>query len=169
MKNSDQDIRPVDELINKYSESRQNPTNKLIHWICVPLVVFSLLGLIWAVPFPHLDFLGKFNGFINWASFVIAFSIYYYLRLSPVLSYAMLLLVFFFSGIIVWLEKLHTQNNWPQMWVVCLVIFALASVGQFIGHTIEGRKSSLISCVKFLLIGPIWLFHFVCKRAGIRY
>src|SRR5580700_10645698 len=93
--------RPVDIYFDKYAESHQTSTNKLIHWICVPLIVFSLLGLVWAIPFPHINFLGRFNGFFNWASFLIAFSVYYYYKLSPVLSYLMLLIVFSFSyGII---------------------------------------------------------------------
>lgn len=85
--------RPVDVLFDKYAESHQDHTNKLIHWICVPLIVFSLLGLVWAIPFPHLEFLGKYNGFLNWASFLIAFSLYYYFILSPALSFLMLCVV----------------------------------------------------------------------------
>ena len=69
------DKRPVDIYFDKYAESHQNPTNKLIHWVCVPLIVFSLLGLVWAIPFPYIKFLGQYNGFVNWASFLIAFSI----------------------------------------------------------------------------------------------
>ena len=162
-------IRPIDQLFAKYSESHQNPTNKLIHWICVPLITFSLLGLIWAIPFPHLDFLGKYNGFINWASFLIAFAIYYYYRLSPVISYGMLLFVFVASFGIVSLEKLHNNSGWPEMWQVCLVIFILAWIGQFWGHKIEGRKPSFLDDLKFLLVGPAWLLHFICKKAGLRY
>ena len=142
---------------------------KLIHWICVPLIVFSLLGLVWSIPFPHLAFLGKYNGFVNWASFLLAFAIYYYYKLSPVLSYAMLLVVFAFSAGIVALEKMHTNNGWPTMWQVCLIIFIVSWIGQFIGHKIEGKKPSFINDIKFLLIGPIWLLHFLFKKAGIRY
>jgi len=162
-------IRPVDRYFDKYAESHQNHTNELIHWICVPLIVFSLFGLVWAIPFPHLDFLGKYNGFVNWASFLIAFAIYFYYKLSPVLSYVMLLVMMIFSAGIVGLEKLHNQNGWPQMWQVCLLIFVLAWIGQFIGHKIEGKKPSFIDDLKFLLIGPIWLLHFIFKKAGIRY
>lgn len=163
------DIRPVDVYFAKYSESHQNPTNELIHWICVPLIVFSLFGLVWAIPFPHLDFLGEKNGFVNWASFLIAFTIYYYYRLSPVLSYAMLVVLMIFSAVIVSLEKLHRTNGWPEMWQVCLIIFVLAWIGQFIGHKIEGKKPSFLDDIKFLLIGPIWLLHFLFKKAGVKY
>ncbi|MEJ5962669.1 DUF962 domain-containing protein [Pedobacter immunditicola] len=158
----------LDILFDKYAESHQDPTNKLIHWICVPLIVFSILGLVWAIPFPHLEFLGKYNGFVNWASFLIAFSIYYYYRLSPVMSYFMLLSVFVMSFFIVQLEKVEASGG-PALWVVCAVIFVLAWIGQFIGHKIEGKKPSFLDDVKFLLIGPIWLIHFICKKIGVRY
>lgn len=161
--------RPVDIYFDKYAESHQNHTNELIHWICVPLIVFSLFGLIWAIPFPKLEFLGRYNGFVNWASFLIAFSVYYYYKLSPVLSYAMLLVIMIFSAGIVGLEKLHNNNSWPEMWQVCLIIFVLSWIGQFIGHKIEGKKPSFFDDLKFLLIGPIWLLHFVFKKVGLRY
>lgn len=158
----------VDVLFDQYAESHQNPVNKLIHWICVPAIVFSLLGLVWSIPFPQLGFLGMYNGYINWASFLIAFSVYYYYRLSPVMSYLMLLIIFAMSIGIVQLEKWEAAGG-PALWLVCLVIFALAWVGQFAGHKIEGKKPSFLDDVKFLLIGPIWLLHFVCKKVGLRY
>lgn len=163
------ELRPIDAYFAKYAESHQNRTNKLIHWICVPLIVFSILGLVWAIPFPHLDFLGKYNGFVNWASFLIAFAVYYYLRLSPMLSYAMLLVIMLFSYFIVTLEKMHRLHGWPEMYQVCLGIFVLSWIGQFIGHQIEGRKPSFLDDIRFLLIGPIWLLHFLFKKAGLRY
>jgi len=163
------ELRPVDVYFAKYAESHRNPANKLIHWICVPLIVFSLFGLIWAIPFPHLEFLGRYNGYVNWASFLIAFTIYYYYKLSPVLSYAMLIIIMVFSAGVVGLEKLHRLNGWPEMWQVCLIIFVIAWIGQFIGHRIEGKKPSFLDDVKFLLIGPIWLLHFIFKKGGIRY
>lgn len=158
----------VDVLFDKYAESHQNPSNEIIHWICVPLIVFSLLGLVWAIPFPHIGFLGRYNGYLNWASFLIAFSVYYYLKLSPVLSYLMLLLIFGMSMVIVQLEKWEASGG-PALWLVCLVIFVIAWIGQFIGHKIEGKKPSFLDDVKFLLIGPIWLLHFICKKVGLRY
>lgn len=163
-----EDKRPVDVYFDKYAESHQNPTNKLIHWICVPLIVFSLMGLVWAIPFPHIKFLAQYNGFFNWASFLIAFSIYYYYKLSPTLSYLMLLLLFAFSYGIIQLETWQKTGG-PMLWQVCLAIFILSWAGQFIGHKIEGKKPSFLDDIKFLLIGPIWLLHFVLKKFSIRY
>lgn len=162
-------VRQVDVYFDKYSENHQNPTNEIIHWICVPLIVFSLFGLVWSIPFPELTFLGRYNGYVNWASFLIAFSIYFYYRLSPVLSYAMLLIIMIFSAAIVSIEKLQKSSGWPEVWQICLAIFILAWIGQFIGHKIEGKKPSFFDDIKFLLIGPIWLLHFIFKKVGIPY
>ncbi|HEX7365831.1 MAG TPA: Mpo1-like protein [Pelobium sp.] len=163
-----QEKRPIDILFDKYSESHQNTTNKLIHWFCVPLIVFSIVGLLTAIPFPHLAFLGKYNMYINWFSFVLAICIYYYSTLSPILSYFML----FFFGIcyffVVQLEYLERAGG-PALWQVSLAIFTLGWIGQFIGHKIEGKKPSFVDDVKFLLIGPIWLLHFVLKKLNINY
>jgi uncharacterized membrane protein YGL010W len=163
-----QEKSQVDVLFDKYAESHQNHSNEIIHWVCVPLIVFSLLGLVWSIPFPHLAFLGKYNGYLNWASFLIAFSIYYYYKLSPVMSYLMLILIFIMSMGIVKIEQAQA-NGGPALWLVCAVIFVLAWIGQFIGHKIEGKKPSFLDDVKFLLIGPIWLLHFICKKIGLRY
>jgi uncharacterized membrane protein YGL010W len=160
--------RPVDIYFDKYAESHQNPTNELIHWICVPLIVFSLLGLVWAIPFPYIKFLGQYNGFLNWGSFLIAFAIYYYYKLSPVLSYLMLLLLFAFSYGIMELVTWQKAGG-PALWQSCLLIFVLSWIGQFIGHKIEGKKPSFFDDLRFLLIGPIWLLHFVLKRFSVRY
>jgi uncharacterized membrane protein YGL010W len=80
----------------------------------------------------------------------------------------MLLLIFGMSILIVQLEKVEAAGG-PALWLVCLVIFVLAWIGQIIGHKIEGKKPSFLEDVKFLLIGPIWLLHFICKKVGLRY
>jgi uncharacterized membrane protein YGL010W len=159
----------ADKYFAQYAESHQNPTNKLIHWICVPLIVFSLLGLVWAIPVPHFRFLGKLNGFINMATFLIVFATIYYLRLSFRLGLAMVFTIWLFSVGIIILERMARLHGWPEMWQVCLFIFVLAWIGQFFGHKIEGRKPSFLDDLKFLLIGPIWLWHFVFKNLGWKY
>jgi uncharacterized membrane protein YGL010W len=160
--------KQVDVYFDKYAESHQNPKNELIHWICVPLIVFSLVGLIWSIPFPYISFLGELNGYVSWAWFLIAFAVYYYFKLSPVLAGFMLLLILIFIyAIIALLNWQHSGG--PMLWQSCAVIFFLSWVGQFIGHKIEGKKPSFFDDIKFLLIGPIWLMHFVLMRLGIKY
>ena len=160
--------REIDVLFDKYSENHQNPTNKLIHWVCVPLIVFSIIGLVSAIPFPHIGFLGKYNMYINWFSFLMAGTMYYYLKLSPILSYFML----FFFGIcyffVIQLEYVE-QAGGIALWQSSLIIFVLSWIGQYIGQKIEGKKPSFLDDLKFLLIGPLWLLHLLLKKLKINY
>ncbi len=155
----------LDQLLTEYGVSHQNSTNKLIHWIAVPSIVFSLLGLIWAIPMP--EFMKEFP-YINWASIVIAFSLYYYYKLSPILAFAMIIVTGVFSYIIVQLEY-NEQAGGTPLWLICTIIFVVAWIFQFIGHKVEGKKPSFLKDVQFLLIGPIWLLHFVFKKMGLPY
>ncbi|KAA9345857.1 Mpo1 family 2-hydroxy fatty acid dioxygenase [Adhaeribacter soli] len=163
------DRRKADAYFARYSESHQNSVNILIHWICVPLIAFSLLGLVWAIPVPHFDFLGKMNGYINLATFLIGFATIYYLLLSFRLGLAMIFTIWIFSAGIITLERMARLHGWPEMWQVCLSIFVLAWIGQFIGHKIEGKKPSFLEDLQFLLIGPAWLWAKVFKKLGWRY
>ena len=36
--------RAIDVLLARYGESHRNPVNELIHIVCIPAIVFSLLG-----------------------------------------------------------------------------------------------------------------------------
>jgi uncharacterized membrane protein YGL010W len=162
------ELRPIDKYFAQYSDNHQNPTNKLIHWICVPLIVFSIFGLLWAIPFPYVKLLGAYNGYFNWASFLIAFSIYYYYKLSPMLSYFMLIVLMGFSYGVIELADWQKAGG-PALWLICLIIFVLSWIGQFIGHKIEGKKPSFADDIKFLLIGPIWLLHLIFKKFSIKY
>lgn len=160
--------RKIDVLLAKYGESYQNPRYEFHQWICVPLLLFSLLGLAWAIPFPHLDILGRYNGFVNWASFLIAISVFYCYKRSPIMSYMMLFLTFVMTFFVVMLEKWQLDGG-LAIWQVCLPIFLICLVGVFISRKIEGRKPSFLDNVNFLLIAPIWLFHNICRKVGLRY
>lgn len=159
----------LQQFLDRYAESHQNETNVLIHWICVPLIVFSLLGLVWAIPVTHFPFLGKLNGYINFATFLILFATIYYLRLSFKIGLAMIVTICLFSAGIITLERMARLHSWPEMWQVCLLIFVLSWVGQFFGHKIEGKKPSFLEDLQVLLIGPAWLWVKVFRKLGWKF
>src|ERR1700761_6730446 len=131
--------RPVDNWLDLYSSFHKKPANKAINYVCIPLILFSILGFVWAIPFPHIGFLGSYNGYLNWASFLIAIVIYYYLKQSPVLSYLMLIILFLFAYVIIQMTEWEKAGGliMPQ---VCLVLFVIANILQLIGYKIEGKK-----------------------------
>lgn len=168
MNTQDDNNRQIDRLFANYATYHQHPTNRLLHWIFIPLLLFSIIGLATAIPFPHLAFLGKYNMFINWFSFLLAGSIYYYLRLSPLLSYLMLFTLAILFFFIVQLEYVE-QGGGPALWEVSLSLFVISWAGKFIGYKIEGKMPSFSDSLIFLWIGPIWLIHKILKRFNIRY
>jgi len=157
-------MRKIDQLLAEYGESHQNPTNKLIHWICVPAIFFSLVGLFWSVPNGFL--LGIYaHPFATWATVALIFLLIYYITLSVSLMIGMA----GFSIICLYLANLLSQWEVAPLWVLSIIIFVVAWIGQFYGHNIEGKKPSFLKDVQFLLIGPAWLMHFIYKKIGIPY
>ena len=71
-------MRTLQQWLDEYGVSHQNKTNKMVHWICVPAIVFSLIGLLVSIPFPFVEK----SFFANWAAVVIALALLFYLRLS---------------------------------------------------------------------------------------
>ncbi|MFZ4633308.1 MAG: DUF962 domain-containing protein [Saprospiraceae bacterium] len=148
----------IQQLLDAYGESHQNPTNKLVHWICVPSILFSLAGLLYAIPFP-----ADKTVLFNWAAVAFAAALVYYLRLS----FSMFLGFLPIALGMLWAWHAlaaHGIGAWAA-----LGIFVLAWIGQFWGHQIEGKKPSFLQDVQFLLIGPAWLLHFVYRQIGIPY
>ncbi len=159
-------MRRIDELLTEYGESHQNKTNKAIHWICVPLIFFSIVGLIASIPSSILQtFMGDGNPYANWATVTLVFVLVYYVTLSIPLSIGMML----FGALCLVLVNTLSRSNIAPLWLLCVVIFVVAWIGQFYGHKVEGKKPSFFKDVQFLLIGPAWLMHFIYKRLGIPY
>ncbi|MCA6378620.1 MAG: DUF962 domain-containing protein [Cytophagales bacterium] len=159
-------MRKIDNLLSEYGESHQNPTNKLIHWICVPLIFFSLMGLIASIPSGVLSSVfGEGSMYANWAAVILALALIYYMTLSIPLTIGMLL---FALACLFLINQLVLLNIAP-LWLVSLGIFVAAWIGQFYGHKVEGKKPSFFKDVQFLMIGPAWLMHFIYKKIGMPY
>ena len=79
-------MKTADEWFDAYSDSHQNPTNKLIHWICVPSILFSIIGLLWYV-----------SPYLTWGA--MAISLFFYFKLSMKLSLAMIVIYAFMTSL----------------------------------------------------------------------
>ncbi|WP_284077554.1 DUF962 domain-containing protein [Herbaspirillum aquaticum] len=141
--------RRIDVLLARYAESHRHPMNELIHCICVPAIVFSLLGLCWIVS-PAVALL------------VAAAVLAWYLRLSPPFAVGMLAIS---AVMLVVLARLPLGAVLP----VSASVFVLAWIGQFIGHRIEGKKPSFFEDLRFLLVGPLFVLAFLYRRWHIAY
>jgi uncharacterized membrane protein YGL010W len=149
-------MRTATEWFEIYGTSHKNPVNKTIHWVAIPLIVLSTLGLFQAIPHP-LDIPGVHVG-----TLVVLASMVFYMSLSWTVALGMLGV----AGTCLTINAGIAHAGLPIGWV-SLGIFATAWVAQFIGHKIEGKKPSFFEDLQFLLIGPAWLLQFIYKKVGI--
>lgn len=155
-------MKDIQTWLNQYGESHKNKTNKLIHWICVPSIFFSILALLSLINVPILEqWLAIENS--NLASIFIFLGLLFYLRLS----YSMFIGITLFTMLC--LKGIFILDQVGYKFEVSLGIFIIAWIGQFIGHKIEGKKPSFFDDLKFLLIGPAWLISFIYQKIGIKY
>jgi len=152
-------MKSIHTWLDEYGVSHQNATNKLIHWICVPAIFFSIVGLLYGVK---LNF-GWGDVSFTLAHLVTLLVVVYYVFLSPSLTIGITLFILICLTICGFIESVFSHP-----WLVYVVVFVLAWIGQFIGHNIEGKKPSFLKDIQFLLIGPAWLMSFIYKKLGIK-
>lgn len=157
-------MRKIDQLFSEYAESHQNPTNKAIHWICVPLIFWSILGFISIVPSPHI-FVQYFGAISVVSVLALLIVTVFYFRLSWRMALMMIVIMLLMEHL-VYFVNIHLAHH---SWMLFLTVFILAWIGQFYGHKVEGKKPSFLKDLQFLLIGPIWLLHFLLKKWKLKY
>ncbi len=148
-------MKSIQQWLDEYAVSHQNATNKLIHWICVPSIFFSLVCLLNEV---------KLYQSLSLAHLVLVGAMLFYFRISWKIALGLLLFYF----VCIW-GSMQLQNTNISVWKIALSIFTIAWIGQFIGHKIEGKKPSFLDDIQFLLIGPAWLLSFIYKKLNIHY
>lgn len=148
------------QWFNEYALSHQNKTNQLIHFICVPLIFFSIVGLFMSIPSKGIENLSKLNNPIieNWATMILFILLFFYLKLS----FSTFLKMVLFS--LTCLVGNYYLSNIVPLFYASLAIFVVAWVGQFYGHKLEGKKPSFFKDLQFLLIGPAWVFEKISKK-----
>ncbi len=153
--------REVDRWLGNYSQDHRSPTNILIHWICVPLILWTAIALLWVVPVPAV--LGRAG---LWAGVAMFFAWTFYMRLSRPLGFGMLV-AFVVLGLIT--EAVYRFLGPRDLMWLAIVVFVLAWIAQFVGHKIEGKKPSFLTDLAYLLIGPAWIVAKIMRKLGVAY
>lgn len=148
-----QKMRTLEQWFEEYAVSHQNPKNKAIHYVCVPAIYFSIVGLLMSIPNNLIAKSLQLNTPIieNWAVAALVFVLFFYIRLSV----AMAIKIAFFSAIC--LIANYYISQFTPLWIFSICVFVVAWIGQFYGHNIEGKKPSFLKDLQFLLIGPAWV------------
>ena len=90
-------MRTAAQWLDDYGDSHRKRANKVLHWICVPVIAWCVLGLLWSLPFPVA--VRAMYPAVNWASVAVLAALGYYAVLSPRLALGALplLLAFLWS------------------------------------------------------------------------
>ena len=155
-------MKTINQWLAEYGESHQNPTNKTVHWVCVPLIVWSIIGLFHSIKLSFFS-IGNIQGSVGIVVLILTF-IYYFILSKP-LSIGL----FIFSATCIYICHLIEQSGIAPLWQFSVTIFVLAWIGQFWGHKVEGKKPSFLKDIQYLMIGPAWLMSFIYQRLGISY
>ncbi|MFD1218463.1 Mpo1 family 2-hydroxy fatty acid dioxygenase [Microbulbifer celer] len=154
-------MRTAEQWFSEYGESHQNPTNKAIHWVAVPLIYATVVGLFWSIPQP--DWMAQIT-WLNWAVVALIPTMLFYLLMSLPLALGMVGL----AALCLWAcSALEAAGQSVLWWSVGL--FVVMWIFQFVGHHIEGKKPSFFKDLQFLLIGPAWVIGFLYRKLGIKY
>jgi uncharacterized membrane protein YGL010W len=124
----------LSRLFDEYGSYHRHPTNKLCHYIGIPMIVFTLVGLLWKV---------------SWAlaAAVALAAVLYDLRLSPRLTVP-------FAAFVLVSAALGPGLSSTLLWAGFLLGWAL----QFIGHFLYEKKApAFFENLRQLLVGPLWI------------
>ncbi len=160
-------MNTMQQWFDAYGASHQNATNKAIHWICVPLIFFTIIGILSLIPFGFVQqyLADAWWPYVHVGTLLLIFGIVFFIRLSLPVAVGMVLV----SMAMLWLVHRTHLLLGEQAGLFFIIVFVLAWIGQFIGHKIEGAKPSFFDDLKFLMIGPAWLLHFIYRKLGISY
>jgi len=136
-------MRTADQWLDEYGSSHRNPTNEALHLICVPVILWCVLGLLWVTPFP--DGASSAIPFANWATLITLFAVIYYALLSVPLALGILPLLI----LMLWSLDAFSRNTLAPLWLICVTLSVLAWIGQFIGHAIEKKRPSFSRICNF--------------------
>lgn len=141
-------MKAIHQWFDEYSESHKHPTNQKIHWICVPAILWGSVGFSWYLS-PALTLL------------LMTLTLIFYTRLSLKIAISMALLYFLMLFVVSSISSLLLE--------LCLSVFFIAWLFQFISHRIEGRKPSFFKDLQFLLIDPVWHLSYIFKWLNLKY
>ena len=102
--------RPIQQWFDEYGESHRNPVNVVIHWIAVPLIFFSIVGLLASIPRIPVPYLGAIP-VVNLA--LLALYIFY-IRYSLILFFGMAVFASLCLGAANWIIGHHLEGKKPS-------------------------------------------------------
>jgi len=131
----------LSRLFEDYGSYHRHKANKLCHYVGIPMIVFTLVGLLWKVS-PVL------------AAAVALAAVLYDLRLSVRLTVPFAAFVLLSAALA---QGLPATFLWAG--------FLLGWVLQFVGHFLYEKKApAFFENLRQLLVGPLWIIGTLVEK-----
>lgn len=153
-------MKSLQEQMATYAAYHRNGSNKAIHFVFVPLIVWSVMGLLGLIPGVLV------GGVVVTLAHVLTLAVLaYYLRLDFPLGIAMVL---FFTVLLVSALELDLRLGGTALSFFGAV-FVLSWAAQLVGHRFfEGRKPALADDLFQVFVSPIFIMAEWAFALGLR-
>jgi len=149
----------VDQM-SVYAAYHDDATNKAIHFVFVPLIVWSGMGLLMLPGAWHVGTIA-----VTLALAVATAMLVYYLLLDLPLGVGMVVL-FTFLYVTAWQVRVALGG---AAWMLFAAVFAGSWVAQVIGHSaFEHRKPALVDNLFQVFVAPIFVLAEWAFALGLR-
>ncbi len=153
-----QDRDMTQKLASKFAEYREYHTtrgNVISHYVGIPLIATSLLGLLAMVTFGNDSFKASMlRPDLGWVLWAIGVGFYLYLDWKIALPFSLVMTGMYLIGRSLSLE----------------ILIAMQVVGwgsQYVGHLVYEKKSpAFYKNLTHMLIGPLWIFAKAIRYGG---
>lgn len=153
-------MKTLVEQMSVYAAYHRDPTNKAIHFLFVPLIIWSAMGLLLLVPGVMVG-----NLELTLAHAIALVLLAYYLRLDFPLGVAM---VFLFTFLLVTALQVEGYLG-DRAWMLFLAVFAGSWIAQAVGHSaFEHRRPALVDNVFQVFVAPIFVMAEWAFALGMR-
>lgn len=140
-----------ESLFSDYDAYHMNPRNKVCHFIGIPLIAGSLIGLLLRWDFFTVGPVGVSAGHA-----ALSGAMLFYLVIAPATALPMLAALAFLGTL---------GRTLPASWAAG--VFVLGWIFQFAGHLGYERKSpAFLKNAGHLLVGPLWVLEAAMGRRG---
>lgn len=151
-------MKSLSEQLETYYSHHNTSTNRLIHYIGIPAILFATLMLLnWF----SIDIAGTIRISFTW--FAVAAAAAYYFMLDVKLAGVTTVVMAIFA-LIATLVAGRTPNFGHV--VLFVILFFGGWVGLFIGHGLEKTKPAFTKAISQMIVAPLFLVIELLKVTG---
>lgn len=155
-------MKRIERVLTAFGELHQNEPSRWIHLIVVPMLLFSLLGMLWTIPSSALRFALGTGPFNNWSTITMVLLMLFYMRFSVLVGLGVGVFGVLSLNLI-YVAETEISLSIAQ---VSIGIFFISIVGWYNACRIGDKKISFQNSFRLLPGSPVWwmttLYRSIC-------